>query len=269
MPFRYELFLICFFLIVSLFSFFANPISAELNLDRLSGEDIQTVQSILAKLTPGIKEKEAKGELATLSFEEVYAPLDEKEKLFLRQFQTLDPLKAGIKTKWQGLADGKTELIKVTDQTIKKDGKQSALPPQFVPKDVYEAYVKMMKAMKKDLGKQLYIESAYRSSAYQLYLFISYLQNHNYSVLETAEWNALPGYSEHGNPKNQALDFINGEGINGEDNPADFESLPEYEWLVKNASKYDFVLSFPKQSDVGIAYEPWHWRYQKEEPKAA
>ncbi len=268
MPFRYELFLICFFLIVSLFSFFANPISAELNLNRLMEEDIQTVQQILSKLTPMIKEKETKGELATLPFEEIYAPLDEKEKLFLQQFQTLDPLKVGIKTKWQGLADGKTELVKLTGQSIKIEGKQTALPTQFVPKDVYEAYVKMMKAMKKNLGKQLYIESAYRSSAYQLYLFISYLQNHNYSVLETAEWNALPGYSEHGNPKSQALDFINEEGISGEGNPESFENLPEYQWLMKNAAKYDFVLSFPKNSPEGIAFEPWHWRYQKDEPKA-
>ncbi len=211
-----------------------------------------------------IKEKEAKAELATLSFDELYAPVDDQERIFLKQFQTLDPLKAGIKTKWQGLADGKTELVKLEKQSIKKDGKPTPLPPQFVPKDVYEAYLKMMKSMKKDLGKQLLIESGYRSSAYQLYLFISYLQNHSYSVLETAQWNALPGYSEHGNPKNQALDFINENGINGEDNPADFESLPEYQWLVKNASKYNFVLSFPRSSPEGIAFEPWHWRYQKE-----
>jgi LAS superfamily LD-carboxypeptidase LdcB len=245
--------------------FLSYPIHAELDVQRLSEQDIQRVKTILAKLTPVIQQRETAGTLATLSFEELYAPLVKEEISFLQQFQKLDPVKVGIKTTWHGIANGNVALVRVDSQAIKKNGEVTYLSIQYVPREVYEQYVKMMEAMKKDLGKQLYIESAYRSSAYQLYLFILYLKNHDYSILETARWNALPGYSEHGDPEHQALDFINEEGINGEENPESFEKLPEYQWLLKHAHEHHFVLSFPKNDPSGIAFEPWHWRYEKED----
>jgi len=139
------------------------------------------------------------------------------------------------------------------------------LPPQFLPRDVNERYTKMMEAMQKDIGKRLYLESGYRSSAYQLYLFIDSLKNHNYSIRETAKYVALPGYSEHGCPRRQALDFINEDGVNGDGNPQEFEDLPEYAWLTKNAGKFGFILSYPKDANEGITYEPWHWRIKGKE----
>ena len=201
--------------------------------------------------------------MATLSFEEVYVRLDAKDREFLHQFQDLDPVKAGIKTQWHGIADGNVDLVQLDDQTITKSGKAEKLSPQFVSRKAFESYSRMMRAMKKDLGKSLLVESGYRSSAYQLYLFILYLKNHDYSILETAKWNALPGYSEHGDPNHQALDFMNEEGINGEDHPDDFAVLPEYKWLTEHAPKFGFFLSYPKNSEEGIAYEPWHWHYEE------
>ena len=121
----------------------------------------------------------------------------------------------------------------------------------------------MMDAMQKDLGKHLYVESGYRSSAYQLYLFVGSLKNHNYSIRETAKFVALPGHSEHGCPRQQAIDFVNEDGIDGQNNPKFFEVLPEYAWLTKNAQNFNFALSYPKDSNDGIAFEPWHWHYNK------
>ncbi|MFH0986313.1 MAG: D-alanyl-D-alanine carboxypeptidase family protein [Candidatus Omnitrophota bacterium] len=146
-------------------------------------------------------------------------------------------------------------------QKIYVSGKERILPPQFLPPEVFKTYQFMMSSMENETGKRLFVESGYRSSAYQLYLFIYYLSNHDYSIRETAKWVALPGYSEHGAPDHQALDFINGDGINGENNAAEFEALTEYRWLLKNAGKFGFVLSYPKDAGVGITYEPWHWRY--------
>ena len=40
------------------------------------------------------------------------------------------------------------------------------------------------------------------------------LKNHSYSIRETAKFVALPGYSEHGDPNHQAIDFINENGVN-------------------------------------------------------
>lgn len=240
------------------------PLSArgELNVKRLPEQDIQTVKTILKKMIPVIQEREKKRNLATLSFKELEAPLSKGEKKFMRQFLKMSPKKYGIKTTWRGYAEGIKDLVVVEDQTIQKGDKKQWIPPQFVPRNVYAAYQAMMKAMEKDLGTRLRIDSAYRSSAYQLYLFLYYLQNHNYSILETAEWNAFPGYSEHGDPKHQALDFINEKGINGENNPEEFAVLPEYKWLLKNARRFGFVLSYPKSSEQGIGFEPWHWRYE-------
>jgi D-alanyl-D-alanine carboxypeptidase len=124
----------------------------------------------------------------------------------------------------------------------------------------------MMDAMQNDLGKRLYVESGYRSSAYQLYLFIFYLKNHDYSIRETTKWVALPGYSEHGAPRVQAIDFISSDGISGEENPRLFEDLQEYAWLIENARQYGFLLSYPK-GQPGITFEPWHWHYEPLQPR--
>jgi D-alanyl-D-alanine carboxypeptidase len=168
-----------------------------------------------------------------------------------------------VKIPYRGIATGKEKFVILTGQKIKVKGQDYNIPPQFLPNDVNESYTKMMDAMQKDIGKRLYVESAYRSSAYQLYLFVFYLSNHDYSIRETVKYVAIPGFSEHGCPRCQALDFINAEGINGDGCPEQFDALPEYAWLMKNAKKFNFVLSYPKDSKEGITYEPWHWRFQK------
>ena len=151
--------------------------------------------------------------------------------------------------------------MRLNGQKIRVKGKAYEMPPQFVSPQIFQVYQFMIRAMEQDIGKKLFVESGYRSSAHQLYLFVYYLKNHDYSIRETAKWVALPGYSEHGDPEHLAIDFINAEGINGEENATEFEALPEYQWLLKNAGRFGFVLSYPKNAGVGITYEPWHWRY--------
>ena len=236
----------------------------ELNLDRLSDEDIQRVEKLVAKIEPFIKERDEQKNLATLTFDELYAQLNQEEKDFLGQFQSLNASALNVKIPFRGLAMGKTELVTISGQRVKVKGTEEIkeLSPQFLPPNVYQQYLKMMEAMERETGKQLYIESGYRSSAYQLYLFVYYLKNHDYSIRETVKFVALPGYSEHGSPQHQAVDFINQEGINGEDNPQEFEDLEEYQWLLKNAGQFGFVLSYPKTAEEGITFEPWHWRLE-------
>ncbi|MBF0123052.1 MAG: M15 family metallopeptidase [Candidatus Omnitrophica bacterium] len=237
--------------------------AAPLNVERLSDKDIIKVRELIRKLSPLILEREKQGDLARLTFEELYAPLSKGQQAFLKSFQDLDGKKLGIKIPYRGLATGQETLVAVKGQAVRvhdKEGLQ-ALPVQFVSPDVYKSYTAMMEAMNKDLGKQLYIESAYRSSAYQLYLFVYYLSNHAYSIQETARFVALPGFSEHGWPQHQALDFINEDGISGEYHAEEFQNLLEYDWLMKNADQFGFVLSYPKDSSSGITFEPWHWRW--------
>jgi LAS superfamily LD-carboxypeptidase LdcB len=228
---------------------------------KLSMSDRTMVERTLGKLAPLIAERRQKSNLATLTFDELYEPLDADEQIFLKYFQAIEPNKLEMTIPYQGIPKEAPELVVIKGQKMKTpDNKTSTLPPQFLPKDVHEAYQAMVTAMKKDIGKTLYVESGYRSAAYQLYLFLSYLKNHGYSIRETARFCAWPGYSEHGWPDHQAMDFVNEQGIDGQDNPKLFEALEEYQWLLKNAGQYGFELSYSK--DSRMAFEPWHWRYK-------
>lgn len=133
---------------------------------------------------------------------------------------------------------------------------------QVLPEDVAEAYERMMQAMERDLGTRLEVESGYRAPAYQLYLFMFYLPTHEHSICETNRHVALPGYSEHGNPKRQAIDFITADGVNGEEHPEEFEARPEYAWLQAHAAEFGFYLSYPRDNPHNTAFEPWHWHYE-------
>ena len=252
------------FLSIVLSFVFVAPARAALNLDHLSDVDIQHVKDLIVKLDPLIKERDRKQDLSKLTFEELYAPLGQEDREFFQQFEHLDAQELGVKIPYRGIATGKEDLVIITGQMImnREKKKIEELAPQFLPPNVYAAYQKMMDAMQQDIGKRLYVESGYRSSAYQMYLFVYYLQNHAYSIRETVKYVALPGYSEHGAPKFQAIDFINVDGINGDGKPEEFEALPENDWLLQNSEKFGFILSYPKKAPVGITYEPWHWRYE-------
>ena len=240
---------------------FKTPQPIDLELDGLSAEHIAQVRDLLKKLEPYIAKKDRKGELPYLPLDELESPLNSRETRLLHAFRDLRAREVGTRIPYRGFSEGKTPLIRLDGQKIRVNGLEKELPPQFLSPAAYEAYQSMMTAMSRDIGKKLYVESAYRSSAHQLYLFIFYLSNHSYSIRETAKWVALPGYSEHGDPRRLAIDFINAEGINGEKDVTTFEVLPEYQWLLKNAGQFGFVLSYPKNAGVGITYEPWHWRY--------
>jgi LAS superfamily LD-carboxypeptidase LdcB len=232
-----------------------------LDLNKLSPQKIAEVQELVSQLEPFIKTKDQAGALPFLTFGELESPLSAREKKLLREFRELNAKEVGVKIPFQGLSQGEKDLVRLDGQKIRMKGEPKEIPPQFLSPQVYQAYQFMMRAMERDTGKRLFVESGYRSSAHQLYLFIYYLSNHDYSIRETAKWVALPGYSEHGNPEHLAIDFINAEGINGEYNTAEFEALPEYRWLLSNAARFGFVLSYPKDISSNITYEPWHWRY--------
>lgn len=228
----------------------------------LSVGDQILLNRILVHWETWVPEKKAEGKAPLITFKELYSDLGIEEKDFLNRILAIDPKKI---FKFQGdHLGGPPEGIRfkrLKGQKMKKNGRQEKIDPQYLPEEVFKAYKTMMKAMKKDLGKKLLVESGYRSPAYQLYTFLFYLPKHHYSLVETGHWIALPGYSEHGAPHRQAIDFINEEGINGEDVPEEFERLPEYEWLIRRACEFGFELSYPR-GKKGITFEPWHWRYR-------
>ena len=239
------------------------PASA-LDVARLSPDDTETLHAILQALEPSITAKQRAGTAALLTWEELYEPLPPAQRAFLDAFRALKAASLGATAHFFGEPAAPPELVPVGPQEVVKDGAAAPLDPQYLPREVLSAYRRMMDAMEVDLGTRLRVESGYRSTAYQLYLFLFYLPKHGGSITETNRFVALPGHSEHGYPPRQAIDFINEAGINGEDHPEEFEALPEYRWLEQHAARFGFALSYPRDNPHHTAFEPWHWHYTRE-----
>ncbi len=245
------------------FLLFAAPLKAEEPpvWDLLSNSEQALLNRILAHWETWVPARQQNGTAPLLTFEELYQGLDAEARDFLERVRHVDPKKDfGFQGAYLGESAEGVSIIRIDEQWMEKDGQPKKLDPQYLPENVYQAYLAMMSEMQKDLGKKLLIESGYRSPAYQLYTFLFYTPKHGYSLSETGKWVAIPGYSEHGAPAHQAIDFINEKGVNGEDRVEDFEELPEYAWLLKRADEFGFVLSYPR-NQTGITFEPWHWRY--------
>ncbi len=122
--------------------------------------------------------------------------------------------------------------------------------------------VAAMIAQAKSEGIQLGIISGFRSLEDQQYLFFDVKAERGETPKTRAEVSAPPGYSEH--HTGYAVDFID------ESQPTtqlekSFETSLAYRWLEKNAAFYSFEMSFPKDPDSPLSYEPWHWRFVGDE----
>ncbi|QLY26081.1 D-alanyl-D-alanine carboxypeptidase family protein [Bdellovibrio sp. KM01] len=67
---------------------------------------------------------------------------------------------------------------------------------------------------------------------------------------------AIPGFSEH--HSGRAIDIHEPGKPSLEEA---FELSESFKWLQKNASRFNFRMSYPKDNPHGIIYEPWHWFY--------
>jgi zinc D-Ala-D-Ala carboxypeptidase len=65
---------------------------------------------------------------------------------------------------------------------------------------------------------------------------------------------AYPGFSEHHTGRAVDLGSSDCEHFSEA-----FETTREFAWLTRHASRFGFSLSYPRNNQHGIAYEPWHW----------
>lgn len=99
--------------------------------------------------------------------------------------------------------------------------------------------------------------SGFRPVAYQESLFRKAVAKYG-SEDAAVRWVARPGHSEH--HTGLAID------VGDDENPAcdvepPFEETPTFHWLEKNAARFGFELSYPRNNSRGVHYEPWHWRF--------
>jgi len=108
-------------------------------------------------------------------------------------------------------------------------------------------------------GIDLAVLSAFRGIALQRQLFFEVSAERNQSASTRAQVSAPPGYSEHST--GYAVDLGDGRDPSTHLSPR-FETTRAYAWLVANAARFHYQLSFPRANRQGVSFEPWHWRYE-------
>lgn len=131
--------------------------------------------------------------------------------------------------------------------------------PTLLHPAVKKAWVKMKSSAILD-NVDIQIISAFRSLDYQQQLILSKVDK-GLLIDDILKVNVLPGYSEH--HTGCAIDIGSKNEVVLEE---EFDQSDAFWWLVKNAEKFGFYMSYPKDNTTGICYEPWHWCYKVKEP---
>jgi D-alanyl-D-alanine carboxypeptidase len=108
-----------------------------------------------------------------------------------------------------------------------------------------------------DEGVSIHLISAFRSLEYQQQLIERKIQN-GQSIDTILAVNAAPGFSEHHSGRAIDVGTPNCDAL-----VEAFEHTEAYAWLQRRAAEFGFSLSFPRDNPHGIAYEPWHWCFEK------
>jgi len=114
-------------------------------------------------------------------------------------------------------------------------------------------YLENMLGEAKNGGIEIYVYSGYRSFDEQLALKGAYTVT--YGEGSAHQFSADQGYSEH--QLGTTADLIT-PGIGGTLNG--FEATAAYQWLLQNAHRFGFTLSYPEDNGYYV-FEPWHWRF--------
>lgn len=137
-----------------------------------------------------------------------------------------------------------TELISVGADIY---GRDQRLTPEVASRWL------AMQAAAAQQGVSLLLVSAFRSVDYQRQIWLRKLAAGK-SMDQILRVSAPPGYSEH--HTGRAVDLT----ASGCDTlTEEFESTPEFAWLVAHAGAFGFSMPYPRHNRFGFVYEPWHW----------
>ncbi len=114
-----------------------------------------------------------------------------------------------------------------------------------------------MNTRAKQDGIVLQVVSAFRSVERQAQI-IRHKLDKGQAIETILKVSAAPGHSEH--HTGRALDLTTPGYPPLEEA---FETSKAFRWLQKNAEQFFFSLSYPRDGNKKIAYEPWHWAYRR------
>ena len=124
--------------------------------------------------------------------------------------------------------------------------------PQQIHTSVWP-YLEDLLAAAADDDITLKIISAYRSFGTQSSIKSSYAVTYGSGTAN--KFIADQGYSEH--QLGTTVDFAT-PGVDA--TASDFDKTDAYSWLIDNAHRYGFILSYPV-GNIYYQFEPWHWRF--------
>jgi len=192
-----------------------------------------------------------------------------------QQAEQAGQLVSGFKTQMDTLSQEVSTIVKLRnldEELLQKYSKVYFLNENYVPKTVLaidsqylynpdnDEYIHgnvlpflyaLLEAAKKD-SINLTVKSAFRSFYEQANIKTNYKMAFGSGANKFV---ADQGYSEH--QLGTTVDFGTNE-FNG--NSSFFHKTKAYQWLLNNAYKYGFILSYPKENTYYI-FEPWHWRF--------
>jgi hypothetical protein len=221
-------------------------------------EDREHASKILDK----VESKRIRGEhVRIMSFADLYTLCPEEASL-ISALQALSYERMG-----PGAGDiPSASLIHIAEQPYTIGTSPYSIWNVFSSKEVYEAFLLLQDRVVKETNERLVIASGYRSSAYQLVIFLRNLRENAWDIDKTLSVVSLPGHSEHNQSPHHAIDVF------AEHTPHDgdgdtsvlktFSASKAFSWLQENGSSYGFTLSFPEHNTIGMIYEPWHWLYR-------
>jgi hypothetical protein len=224
----------------------------------VSDQDQELIANLLTKINNAGQTDERIVVITRASLSNLLTPA---EISIVDRIYDIDPKYYGFRGPELPLEPVPPTLVRVEPQPYRYDGEQLQTRVQFVPPAPYRAYRRMARAMEREIGRKLLIESSYRSPTYQALTFLRVLKLLDFDVPRTAQRAAIPGYSEHGTPSQLALDLQNVDGLPSDETPQDFEGTLEYNWLINNALRFKFYMSYPRDNPYGVMFEPWHWRH--------
>ncbi|OGH07684.1 MAG: hypothetical protein A2W22_00420 [Candidatus Levybacteria bacterium RBG_16_35_11] len=213
---------------------------------------------VLSLVKKDEEELKTNDKFAIIDSDTFYKSFSEDEKYIFEKYLNFNPQEIRYKLLYLGLEEMPRDIVKIKNQIYFLNGQKRIYYCQYLPKETYLAYCKMNESIQKKLHKKLLVSQGYHSPARHAFIFFENLIEYNFDFIKTVGRVCFPAYSEHVCSRKQAIDFLTQDGIKGEG----FEKTREYEWLKENANRFGFSESYPKNNNLEIMWEPWHWHHE-------